>query len=98
MRTRRHIVIPILLTFCLLTGCRSSPHRVADNVYWVYGRAFPFLAPIKQTNFETNFFDSVDLMIQKALRDQLLGKESVSIDPVAMWIVFSYPAKTHLAI
>jgi len=71
---------------------------VADNLYWVYGRALPLVAPIRETNFETNFSDSVDLMIQKGLRDQLQGKESVSIEPIAIWTVFSYPAKTRLVI
>lgn len=92
----RYIVA--LSAFCLVTGCQSNSHPMADNLHWVYGRALPVVAPIKQTNFETNFFGSVDLLIQNGLRDQLRGKEAVSIEPVAMWTVFCYPAKTALAV
>lgn len=97
MRIGRHILI-LLLTFCLVVGCRLSTHHKAGDVYWVYGRSLPFVAPIEQTNFETNFFGSVDLMIQKGLRGQLQGEKSVTIDPIAIWTVFSYPTKTNLKI
>jgi hypothetical protein len=94
-----NILIPILLALCFTTSCQSSRHRTVDNVYWVYGHPFPWVAfSIKQTNVETNFFGSVDLMVQNGLRSQLRRKDSVTIDPIAMWIVFSYPAKTRLAI
>lgn len=87
-----------LLAFCLVTGCRSNPHPGAGNLHWVYGRALPLVAPIRQTNFETNFFDAVGSTIEREFRKQLSAKESVSIEPIAMWTVFSYPAGTHLEI
>lgn len=87
-----------LLAFCLLTGCQSSPRSTADNLHWVYGRALPLVAPIRQTNFEINYFDAVDLMIQNGLRDELRGNETISIKPIAMWTVFSYPAKAGFPI
>jgi hypothetical protein len=87
-----------LLAFSLLAGCRSNPHQTADNLHWVYGRALPLVAPIKQTNFEIDFFESVGLTIERGFREQLRGEGNVSIEPIAMWTVFTYPANTGLAI
>jgi hypothetical protein len=87
-----------LLSFCVVVGCQSNPGRAVHNLHWVYGSPFPFLAPIKQTNFEIEFWNSSDSMILGGLRDQLRGKTSVSIEPITMWTVFSYPPNTGLAI
>ncbi len=98
MRIKLHIFLIVSLALFLSTSCKSSFHRVTNDVHWVFGRAYPFFVPIEQTNFETNFFDCVDEMIQSGLRNKFKGQEGVSIDPIAMWIVFSYPTETHLEI
>lgn len=87
-----------LLAFSLLTGCRSNSYQPADNLHWVYGRSLPLIAPVKQTNFEINFFESVGLEIERGFRKELRGNKNVSIEPIAMWTVFTYPAEAHLEI
>ena len=87
----------LLLTLWFAGGCQSSCQHTNDNLYWVDGHPFPWVASsIRQTSLETNFFGSVDVMLQNGLRAQLRTAVSVTIDPVAMWAIFSYPAKTDL--
>src|ERR1035437_8918975 len=94
-----NILIPILLALCFTTSCQSSRHRTVDNVYWVYGHPFPWVAfSIKQTNVETNFFGSVDLMVQNGLRSQLRRKDSVKKETTEFGMVVGYAAKTRLEI
>jgi S-adenosylmethionine:tRNA-ribosyltransferase-isomerase (queuine synthetase) len=96
MRIVSNTWLPIISAACLFTACRSTSDRTNNTIYWVYGFKAPFIQPIKQTNFETNFFNSIDSMIQKGLRDRLRMETNVSISPVAMWTVFSYPSQTDL--
>lgn len=98
MRIALFIWFPTFLVACLLTACKSTPHRTTRDIYWVYGFRVPFVQPIKQTNIETNFFDSVDSMILEGFRDQLRAQANVSINPIAIWFLFSYPSQTDLKI
>src|SRR5437879_2068058 len=94
---RRYLLyVPMLFVLVTHAGCSSRPHSAPLKVNWVYGRPFPFLEPIKQTAFETNFYSSVDVIIQKGLRDKIGVAETVWIDPVAAWTVFSYPVDVDL--
>jgi len=96
---RCHTLVPILATLCLVSGCQSSRQHTVGNICWVYGHPFPWCSlSIRQTNLEINFSGSVDVMLQDGLRSQLRRTVSVTIDPIAMWTVFSYPTNTPLEI
>ena len=91
--------IVVLAGTLLFLGCKSQSVRNAHDIRIVKGGPFPLLGiTIEQTNFEIAFFEQADKMILHGLRQTFARSGNISIDPISMWFIFSYPDNVNVPI